>query len=109
MYSCAQTINTEPQSPTSVFKKPRKNPLVLETRIDLKPGDVLRPDNVCTGNAQCLADNPITGPFSDANDIVGRVVAVDLPAGTVITGAFLQPLAPMQMESRLRNFWRRCR
>jgi len=109
MYSCAYTTNVDPQSSDSIFRKPRKNPFVLETRVDLKPGDILKTENVCNGKAQCLADNPITGPFSDANEIIGRVVAIDLPAGTVITGAFLQPLGPMQMETRLRNFWRRCR
>lgn len=109
MYSLAQTKQTETQASDCIFRKPRKNPFVLETRIDLKPGDVIRSENVCTGKAQCLADNPITGPFSDSNDIIGRVVAIDMPAGTVITGVFLQPLGPMQMESRLRNFWRRCR
>lgn len=109
MYSCAYTTNIEPQKSDAIFKKPRKNPLVLVTRIDLKPGDIIRSESVSTGKAQCLADNPITGPFSDANDIIGRVVEIDLPAGTVITGAFLQPLGPVQMETRLRNFWRRCR
>lgn len=109
MYSLVQTIPIELQDSDPIFRKPTKTPLVLQTRIDLKPGDVLRPENLCTGSTQCHADNPITGPFSNANDIIGRVVATDLAAGTTITGTFLQPLGPMQMESRLRNFWRRCR
>jgi len=77
--------------------------------VELKPGDVVRGEHLTKGLAACLADNPITGPFSDANDIIGRVVATAIPVGTVITGAYLVALGPAQMDARLRNFWRRCK
>jgi hypothetical protein len=41
--------------------------------------------------------------------VIGRVAAVDIAAGTVVTGAYLVQLSRLQMESRLRNFWRRCK
>lgn len=81
----------------------------LVARVDLHPGEVIRVEHTGQGEVLCLADNPITGPFSHPSDIVGRVVALAIPRGTVITGAYLEALGPAQINSRLRNFWRRCK
>ncbi len=83
--------------------------MALQTVIGLKVGDVIRPEHLGRSAVVCLADNPILGPFSESNDVVGRVAGEDIPAGTVITGAVLVALSRSQLEHRLRNFWRRCK
>ncbi len=84
-------------------------PVVLESSVLLKAGEIIQPKHLQPGRDRCIAYNPLTGPFSHHTDLVGRVAARDIPAGTVITGSYLLPLAPSQMEARLRNFWRKCR
>ena len=112
MHSLASTTDfSVPLNPVPAPQAKRKapGPVVLEAGVDLYPGDVLRVEHVRKGRAHCLADNPLTGPFSDASDLVGRVVAREIPEGTTITGMYLAPLGPSQMATRLRNFWRKCK
>ncbi len=86
-----------------------KDPFALETSLALKAGDVIKATDLRKSQVRCSAYNPLTGPFSDLSDVAGRVAARDIPAGTIITGAYLLPLAQPQMIARLGNFWRKCR
>ncbi|MBX9668311.1 MAG: hypothetical protein K2X93_11855 [Candidatus Obscuribacterales bacterium] len=91
-----------------VFSQPAPRPKALIVRSSLCPGDVIREEHVTRGSMKCLADNPLTGPFSQADDVIGRVVRNPLPEGTIITGDYLVPLAPAQVSARLGRFWRKC-
>ncbi len=98
-------------SPTAigqVFSPPVARPQALVARTLLNPGQMICEEHVAKGEVKCLADNPLTGPFSQADDVVGRVVEKTLPEGTVITGEYLVPLAPSQVSARLGRFWRKC-
>lgn len=83
---------------------------VFYAKIALKPGRVIQPTDLSRSRSETFghAFNPITGPFDDQSELVGRVVVQEISAGTVITGAYLVPLSPVQQQNALRRFWTRC-
>lgn len=112
MYSVVYNVDRNFPGSAGTLGKPVEqvtDPLVLVANVDLKAGDVIRTGHLSHGSATCHANNPLTGPFSDQGELVGRVAARDIPAGTTITGSYLMPLAPSQMAAKLRNFWQKCR
>ena len=83
---------------------------VVEAKISLKPGRIIQPTDLMRRKSYTTghAFNPITGPFNDQSELVGRVVTQEISAGEVITGAHLVPLSLLAQQNALRRFWTRC-
>ncbi len=80
---------------------------VLVAAEDLAPGQVIGAEHVRPADGGNLHGyNPITGPFRIPQEVIGRVVALDVPAGATITGENLLPLNHQQQSKRLADFWR---
>ena len=80
---------------------------VLVATQDLMPGQIICAEHIRPADGGNLHGyNPIMGPFRNEQELIGRVVALDVPAGATITGENLLPLSHQQQVKRFAEFWR---